>query len=421
MTIRSRWPPSPTYQHRHRALSRTLRYHHSVPTRTNKRIIIALVLITFLALIASPLYAHLRAVSVLLRIESSNARGFFANRGMHPVKIEDSNFDTGTRTLPTRLYRPTDIRRAPAMVIVHGVHHLGYNEPRLVRFAKAMSAAGIVVATPNLPEIANYEIKPVSIEEIVSSANDLAARMHAPCVGVLGLSFAGGLALQAASDPQQSQHICYVVAVGAHEDMSRVMKFFATDQAEYPDGHHQPMQSHEYGALVAIYAHPEEYFPPRDVTRGREAVRLQLYEDIVKSKQVVAKMSPAGQAVMNKLLKDDESQVKPILLAELEKHRAEMDAVSPAAQLYQLHVPVLLLHGAGDNVIPPSETLWLAKDIPHQDLRAVLISPAISHVEVGKGATLMDKFRLVHFIVQLLSEAKTAPYNTVEPSRLGGS
>jgi pimeloyl-ACP methyl ester carboxylesterase len=389
--------------------------------RNSRRLIVSIVVITLVALAWYPTYAHLRAIAVLLRIESSTAHGFFANRGIHPIKTEESTYDVGARSLRTRLYLPRDVQHAPALVILHGVHHLGYNEPRLVRFAKAMSGTGLVVATPNLPEIADYEIRPISIDEIAAAADDLAARMHAPCVGVLGLSFAGGLALEAASDPATSQHICYIVAIGAHDDMARVMNFFATDQAVYPDGHTQPMHSHEYGALVAIYSHPEDYFPAADVNTAREAIRLQLYEQVPKAKELAKAMTPAGQALMSKLLADDESQVKPTLGATLEKHRAEMDAVSPASQLYRLHVPVMLLHGAGDNVIPPSETLWLAKDIPAQDLRAVLISPAISHVEVGKGATLFDKFRLVHFIVQLLNEAKTAPYNNVELSRVGGS
>jgi len=399
---------------------------HLMPPVTHRRrssrwLIVLLAVATILALAWYPTYAHLRAIAVLLRIESSQAQGFFANRGIHPIKAEDATFASDTRTLHTRLYLPTDIKRAPALVIVHGVHHLGYNEPRLIRFAKAMSGAGLVVSTPNLPEVAGYEIKPVSIDEIAAAATDLAQRMNTPCVGVLGLSFAGGLALQAASDPATSQHICYVVAVGAHEDMSRVMQFFATDRAQYPDGHSQPMPSHEYGALVAIYAHPEEYFAATDVPIAREAIRLQLFEEVTKAKALAAQMTPTGQATMQKLLAEDESVVKPILLANLEKHRAETDAVSPASQLYRLHVPVMLLHGAGDNVIPPSETLWLAKDIPHDELRAVLISPAISHVELGKGATTMDKLRLVHFIEQLLAMAKTGPYNSADLSHLAGA
>jgi pimeloyl-ACP methyl ester carboxylesterase len=391
------------------------------PQRRSRWLVVLIVVLTLIFLMWSPLYAHLRAVAVLLRIESSDAHGFFANRGIHPIRTEETSFESGARQLPTRLYMPTDVEHAPAIVIVHGVHHLGYDEPRLVRFAKAMSGAGMVVATPELPEIAGYEIKPVSIDEIAAAANDLSQRLHSPCVGVLGLSFAGGLALEAASDPATSQHICYVVAVGAHEDMARVMKFFATDKAEYPNGTSRSMPSHEYGALVAIYAHPEDYFAASDVPLARLAVHEQLVEQISKAKEIVARMSPRGQATMRTLFSQDHSEVKGTLLANLEKHRAETEAVSPASQLYRIHVPVMLLHGAGDNVIPPSETLWLAKDIPRIDLRSVLVSPAISHVELGKGATFMDKVRLVHFIERMLGEARSAPYNSVDLPRVAGA
>ncbi len=384
-------------------------------------IVVAVLLFTALALGWYPVYSHLRAVAVLLRIQSSDAHGFFADRGIHPIKTQDADYESGSRKLPTRIYYPTDIHRAPGLVIAHGVHHLGYDEPRLVRFAKAMSGAGLVVSTPQLPELADYEVKPVSIDEIAAAANDLSQRLRTPCVGVLGLSFAGGLALQAASDPETARHICFVVAVGSHDDMPRVIRFFATDEAVYPDGHREHMASHEYGALVAIYAHPEDYFAPPDVSAARDAIRAQLYEQLPKAKAIASHMSPSGRSMMEMLFSKDHALAKKMLLEHLDQHRAEMEEVSPDPQLYRIHVPVLLLHGAGDNVIPPSETMWLAKDLPPKSLRAVLISPAISHVELGRGATLMDKLRLVHFITRIFAEGRISPYTAVEFPRLGAS
>jgi pimeloyl-ACP methyl ester carboxylesterase len=389
--------------------------------RRSRWLVVLLVFVTLAAVAWAPVAAHLRALSVLLRIESSQAHGFFANRGIHPIRTEEATFGSGTRQLPTRLYVPKNVKRAPALVIVHGVHHMGYNEPRMVRFAKAMAGSGLVVATPQIPELADYEIKASSVEEIAAAANDLAQRIHAPCVGVLGLSFAGGMALQAASDPATAEHICYVVAVGAQDDMTRVMRFFATDLAEYPDGSKQPLVSHEYGALVAIYAHPEDYFSTADVPLAREAVHDQLMEKIVKAKAIAAKLSPDGQETMRKLLSQDHSAAKAVLLENIEKHHDELESVSPSAQIYRIHVPVMLLHGAGDNVIPPSETRWLEQDIPLASLREVLVSRAISHVEIGKDVTLWDKFELVHFIEEMLREARTTPYNSVELQRVGGS
>jgi hypothetical protein len=67
----------------------------------------------------------------------------------------------------------------------------------------------------------------------------------------------------------------------------------------------------------------------------------------------------------------------------------------------------MLLHGAYDNVVPPTETLWLEHDLPPGILRGVLISPAIGHVEVG-GARTIDQLRLVHWMKEMLDLLDTS-------------
>jgi pimeloyl-ACP methyl ester carboxylesterase len=67
-----------------------------------------------------------------------------------------------------------------------------------------------------------------------------------------------------------------------------------------------------------------------------------------------------------------------------------------------LHVPVYLLHGAGDTVIPASETLWLAQDVPPQDLKASLVSQALVHVDMGGKVRWQDQWQLVDFMAQVL-------------------
>jgi hypothetical protein len=47
-----------------------------------------------------------------------------------------------------------------------------------------------------------------------------------------------------------------------------------------------------------------------------------------------------------------------------------------------------LLHGSDDTIIPPTELLWISRDIPKEYLVSAIISPAISHVEVGSKAGL---------------------------------
>jgi len=42
----------------------------------------------------------------------------------------------------------------------------------------------------------------------------------------------------------------------------------------------------------------------------------------------------------------------------------------------------ICLHGEADNIIPSAETLWMASELPREDLKAMLVSPVLSHLDL---------------------------------------
>ncbi|MFZ3266514.1 MAG: alpha/beta hydrolase [Terriglobales bacterium] len=322
---------------------------------------------------------------------------------IHTYAIEESLTEIATPAGPirARLYTPKGVAKAPAMVIVHGVHHLGIDEPRLVAFARAMSASGIRVLTPELLSLADYHVESASIALIGYSARSFSETLGQK-VGVLGISFGGGLSLLAASDPRFEPYIRFVVSVGAHDDLERVSQFFVTNQIARPDGTMLHMEAHPYGPLVLIYSHLEDFFPPADVATAHEGLRLLLWEKVDESRKVAERLSPPSRAKMELLYTHHLEPLAGEMEQVIAAHRAEMAAVSPHRRLQSLHVPVLLLHGSADNVIPPSELLWLKQDVPSASLKAALISPAISHASMDGKPTLADNLRLLHFMAQML-------------------
>jgi pimeloyl-ACP methyl ester carboxylesterase len=64
-------------------------------------------------------------------------------------------------------------------------------------------------------------------------------------------------------------------------------------------------------------------------------------------------------------------------------------------------VPVHLVHGTGDRVVPFTETLWNARRLAGETEVATLISPAIVHAEYAPPS-LWDRLALVEFIVDAL-------------------
>ena len=91
---------------------------------------------------------YLRAASVLDRISDPHATGWIANYDVHPVDVRDTTFDFRGKSIPARIYLPRGVGFAPGIVVVHGMHQLGIDEPRLVGFARSLAASGFFVMTP---------------------------------------------------------------------------------------------------------------------------------------------------------------------------------------------------------------------------------------------------------------------------------
>lgn len=344
-----------------------------------------------------PLETHVRAAQ-LLRTFADPARAESA-----PALVADRTVAGASGVTRARLYLPRDPPRA-AMVLVHGVHQLGIEEPRLVRFSRALAAAGVAVLTPELRPLTEYRIAPEAVAVIGEAARALALETRIPRVAVMGMSFGGGLALMAASEGPSSAAIGMVVAIGAHDDLARVSRFFATDDAEEWDGSRFRIKAHDYGTLILIYQDVSAFFDEPDVDVARSALRAWLAEDRDRARALAAGASPEGKRKLELLFADQSAALRDELLRDIDARAEAMSTVSPHGKLASVSVPVFLLHGAGDRVVPASETRWLAHEIGSDWLEGVLVSPALVHVEL-KEPSMLDELRIVHMMARILATA----------------
>lgn len=307
-------------------------------------------------------------------------------------------------SLKARLYMPVGVAHPRGMVVVHGVHYLGIDEPRLVAFARAMAGSGLAILTPQVDSLADYRVDMASIATIGESAVWLNDRLGNR-VTVTGISFAGSLSLLAATNRRYASHMGALVLIGPYDDLARVSRFVATNQEVFPDGHSISFAAHDYGASVFVYAHLPQFFPAADLRVAHEALRAWLAEDPEQARAWMDRLSAPSRPMMQALVDDRIEAIRPQILAAIAAEGPELAAMSPHGHLADLRVPVFILHGSADNVIPPSESLWLAQDIPKQELRALLITNVFSHVDANKGASWYDDIRLVRFLGAVLRAA----------------
>jgi pimeloyl-ACP methyl ester carboxylesterase len=344
----------------------------------------------------------LRSYSLLTHFLDPQASGPLLRWETYAVTTQEVTLAATSGPVRARLYLPSGLVHPPGMVVLHGIHHLGIDELRLMSFSRAAAGGGFAVLTPEIGALADYHVDAASIATIGESPRWLQQRLGTGPVTVVAVSFAGGLALLAACDPRYAPHIRLLVLMGAYDDLGRVTRFLATSQAELPDGRSVPYIAHDYGAAVFVYSNLEKFFPASDLSAAHEALRDWLWEQPQDAQKLLVRLSPAGRATLEILFARQIERLRPQLLDVIRVDEPQLAALSPQGKLGNLHVPVFILHGSTDDIIPSTESLWLQREIPPKYLREVLITPAFSHVDPDKSATRGDQLRLVGFLADVL-------------------
>lgn len=314
---------------------------------------LAVVVLSALALMA---HRRLLCAGLFLRLEQQRAPAFVVHYGEQPVEVRPFPFEGG-RAL---LYRPRGVATRRGLVLAHGMHEGGIDEPRMTGFARALAGAGLVVLTPEVSGLKRYRITHDDVDAIARAARLLAAHLGRAQVPVFGISFGGGLALRAACEREKRAAIERVIALGAHQDAVRVTSFYWGAPALGPDGERASVEPHPYG--------PSSVWMALFGEKHRGAFR-------------------------------DEERARA--LAGLAAHAAELERASPSTCPEPVRVPVHLVHGTGDRVVPYTETLWNARQLAPRTEVEVLISPAIVHAEY-EPPSWWERVKLVEFIVHAL-------------------
>ncbi|HEY2732958.1 MAG TPA: hypothetical protein VGI70_03190 [Polyangiales bacterium] len=303
-------------------------------------------------------------------------------------------------------YAPVRAGRSPGVLLLHGVHPRGIDEPRLVAFARALASGGLDVLTPELPELLHDRLDPLTIDHIQQLSLVHAAQTHDDAVGVIGISFAGGLSLMAAARQHAARPIGFVATIGAHDDLIRLCRYYAGEEVRGPNGERVDVAPHPYGARVMIREHLDRFFAPGDLAAAERALDAYLHDDGNAARHFAQAISAKGRPTIDALLDShDRTRLAPLLERAAAAARLQLMAASPHGHLAGLRVPVFLLHGAGDPIIPSIETRYLAREVPSPWLRAVVITDQLRHAEFPKPPKLADTWELVRFLKAVFAAA----------------
>jgi dienelactone hydrolase len=340
--------------------------------------------------------------------------------------------------IDVRMYRPArgEVRRA--VTLVPGVHMDGIREARLVGMAEDLAASGFAVLTLASPDLQRFRITPASTDIIEDVAKWLAvqgAALDPPLVrdgkiGMLGISFSGGLSIVAAGRPELRDKVSFVMSFGGHGDLQRVMRYLCSGNAppmpplgeatkDVAGAEHVGIRPpHDYGVAVVLLGLADRVVPPDQVEPLRQGIltfltasSLDMIDkpraeiEFKRAREYEQTLAEPSRTLMTHVNNRAVDKLGPVLLPAVESVSAagEHTSLSPERAPAPA-APVYLLHGAEDNVIPSVETVLLTNYLRGKtDTRAVL-SGLITHAEVDKSAAAIEVWRLVGFWKDLMAQ-----------------
>jgi len=400
-------------------------YHPNVPlTRRSKAAILLVLVASLFYFVALP---YLDALGFIIRAADMPGTPATVAAWRTQAVTRDTEISVPTRSghVPARFFRPARQTRR-TVVLIPGVHRDGINESRLMGLAEDLAATGFGVLTVAAPDLQRFKITEAVtdvIEDAVRWTSDQPQFHTDGKIGVIGISFSGGLSIVAAGRESIRDRVAFVMSFGGHGDLSRALHYLTSgevlgdlDSAKRSSevlgadhvGVHPP---HDYGLAVVLLNLADRVVPADQVgplSKGIDgfllasslavtepAKAIPVFEEMKRYQETLPEPSRTYMQYVNDRAVD---KLGPVLLpvADGLKDYPGMPQLSPERATPPL-APVFLLHGVDDNVIPSVETVLLAEHLKGKARVHGVLSGLITHAEVNRSANSTEAWRLINF------------------------
>jgi dienelactone hydrolase len=384
---------------------------------------IAIVVVTAAAISAPFFRSYTRAAALIVRMAGLQGPVTEALEWeREPVAAYDARVPSRHGSLRARIYVPDHYRRA--IVLVAGVNALGIDEPRLYGLAHELATVGYAVLTPELPDLQRYDITARTTDMIEDAAVWLSNQRRLARdgrVGLVGISFAGGLAIVAAGRPALRDRAAFVFSFGGHSNFQRVLRFLCSGMEPSPPGPgnapapaaERYRRPHDYGVVIVLLGGADRVVPPEQVEPLRAAIltflRASHYDLIDKRKATetfeqarrMADTLPEPAHTLMQQVNDRDVEHLGATLLPLIEQASHAPALSPDKSPPPV-CPVYLLHGTEDNVVPAVESQWLGRYLEGHTHVRTLLSHIITHAELNSQQDRREIWELVDFFASLI-------------------
>jgi pimeloyl-ACP methyl ester carboxylesterase len=333
--------------------------------------------------------------------------------GTSRVRERELELERSDGPFPATLLMPAGSSHPlPGWVALHGITRPGRKHPTLVRFVRALAASGCAVLVPEVPEWRKMLLAPREAADTLRSAVLALAHREETAtdrLGVMGFSFGAPQALMSGMDPVLLPHLKVVASFGGYCDIEETLRFLFSGEHEW-EGVRYRANPDPYGRWVAggnYLPRARGYEGTEDVAQAllelaREAGDLQVaswdaFHD-TRKQELEDSLPPSRRRLFRAFAPAEGDPIPPEVVDALvpvlaQAARRDSPLFDIGTLLPNLRVPVRLIHGRQDRLIPFTETLRLAEKFPPGSNVRVFLTGLFSHSHRQGGRMKIQELR----------------------------
>ncbi len=273
----------------------------------------------------------------------------------------------------------------------------------LVAFANTLARARFTVLVPDIANLRALQVRASDARGIADAVAYLASLDGVAAHGRLGIaaiSYAVGPALIAALEPDVSERVRFVVAIGGYHDIEAVVTFFTTGYyRERPGAPWRYREPNAYGKWVFVASNAGRVRDAADRATLDAIARRKLKDLDADVSDLAADLGAEGRAVSALLANTDPERVPALIAALPAGVRAEIAALNLALKdLGRLGARLILVHGRDDDIIPFTESRALAAAVDGADL---FVIDGFAHLDaLPRGLGQLQLWRAIYRLLE---------------------
>lgn len=305
---------------------------------------------------------------------------------------------------PADVYEPPGRPRG-TLVFVHGMTFRAHRDQRQMRACRVLAGAGFRVVAPLIPDLASVRVSAEGMEQV---AGAIAAVAEDPAlspegrVGVFSVSYSAALCLIAAATPRLKGRVSGLCALGTFAHGLEWVRWIVEDD-----------ESDNYARLIFLRNFMGAVLGPRPaVEAALDACisDLNVRDEALRFPDALAALGAEDRALTERL-RDDAAYQRSLGRAIIEAGACDIFRVlSPAVAAPRLSMPVALVHGATDRVVPPQESRELHRLLRERGVPSrLVITTLLTHGDTDPGLhAVRDAIDLVQTFAHFFGAVEAA-------------